>query len=158
MKGHDYTQSKAYFVTICAQRQNQIFGEIVEGQMRLNEYGKIAREEWLKTAAIRPNVILGDFVIMPDHFHAIIHIEGFVGATRRVARTQAKPIGLQSESLGSIIGQFKSMVTGRIRKLSSMPNRIIWQRNYYDRIIRSNAFDDIRQYIQNNPSEKHLTV
>ncbi len=74
LKGYDYSQSGLYFVTICTRNREPIFGEIVNGTMHLNDYGEIACNEWLKTSIIRPNVQLGEFVVMPNHFHGIIII------------------------------------------------------------------------------------
>jgi putative transposase len=106
LKGYDYNQPGAYFVTICTYQRQEIFGEVVGGEMRLNPVGEIVREEWLKTAKIRSYVELheDEFVIMPNHVHGIIWIVETqhvvtpngamafptVGATRRVAPT--KPI------------------------------------------------------------------
>ncbi len=76
LKGYDYTQAGAYFVTICTVQREEIFGEVVNGEMRLNPLGEIVREEWLKTAEIRSNVELheDEFVIMPNHVHGIVWI------------------------------------------------------------------------------------
>jgi REP element-mobilizing transposase RayT len=75
LKGYNYTQAGAYFITICVYGRKHLFGSIVNGEVHLNQYGRIARDEWLKTSAIRPNIRLGEFVIMPNHFHAIIIID-----------------------------------------------------------------------------------
>jgi hypothetical protein len=74
LKGYDYTQPGAYYATIGAYGRLCIFGEIAGGVMRLNDYGEIARAEWLKTPSIRPEIALDEFQIMPDHIHAIIQI------------------------------------------------------------------------------------
>ncbi len=76
LKGYDYTQPGAYFVTICTYQHAEIFGEVVEGKMRLNPLGEIVREEWSKTAQIRQEVELheDEFAILPNHFHGIIWI------------------------------------------------------------------------------------
>ncbi len=89
LKGYDYSQAGAYFVTIVTQDRALLFGEVVNGEMRLNEYGQMVREEWFRAAALRPYVQLFDdeFVVMPNHVHGIIWIvdDNDVGATRRVA-------------------------------------------------------------------------
>jgi len=74
LKGYDYAQAGLYFITICCQDRACLFGEIQNGEMVLNEYGTIARNEWIKTHEIRTNVELGEFVIMPNHIHGIIKI------------------------------------------------------------------------------------
>ena len=105
LKGYDYTQPGAYFVMICTYQRQEIFGEVVAGNMQLSPSGKIVREEWLKTTQIRQEVKLheDEFVIMPNHIHGIIWIVetltgeatlksiesvAVVGATRRVAPTR----------------------------------------------------------------------
>jgi REP element-mobilizing transposase RayT len=76
LKGYDYSQAGAYFITICTQDRAGLFGEIVDGEMRLNEYGQIVRDEWFHTAVVRPCVVLypDEFVVMPNHVHGIIWI------------------------------------------------------------------------------------
>ena len=76
LKGYDYSQMGVYFITICCQDRTCLFGDVVDGEMVLNEYGRIALEEWIKTTTIRPNVELREFVIMPNHIHAIIRFIG----------------------------------------------------------------------------------
>lgn len=146
LKEYDYSQNGAYYVTICTQDKKCVLSNIVNEKTILTNYGKIVEEEWLKTKSIRPYVDLDYYVIMPDHFHGIIYINKSVGATRRVATTQTLP----PNSLGSIIGQFKSIATKRIRKLGYVNFK--WQRNYYEHIIRNDDdLNRIREYITNNP-------
>jgi len=151
LKGYDYTLAGAYFVTIVAWQREMLFGEIVDGKMILSEFGEIVREEWERTAIVRPNVELGEYVVMPNHFHGIlIFIDDIVGATRRVAPTKTT---LQSGSLGAVMAQFKSIVTKRINGLRNVTGFPIWQRNYYERIIRDEReMDGIHRYIESNPS------
>ena len=85
LDGYDYAQEGAYFVTICTQHRECLFGEVIEDRVELNPYGEIVRDEWLQTAIVRPYVLLDAFVVMPNHVHGIIVITGErVGATRRV--------------------------------------------------------------------------
>jgi REP element-mobilizing transposase RayT len=72
--GYDYSQAGLYFVTICCEDKICRFGQVKNGTMVLNEYGQIANDEWLKTAEIRPNVKLHEFVVMPNHIHGIIQL------------------------------------------------------------------------------------
>ena len=154
LKGYDYSQAGAYFVTIVAYQRECLFGEVVDGKVRLNEFGVIAQKEWERTAIVRPNVELGTFIVMPNHVHGILIFTdddaNTVGATRRVAPTKTT---LQSGSLGAVMGQFKSIVTKRINVLRDLSGIPVWQRNYYDCIIRDEReMDRIHRYIESNPS------
>ena len=165
LKDYDYTQSGAYFVTICTHKRECVLGDVVNGEMRLNELGQVVEMEWLKTAEIRDNVELDEFVVMPNHIHGIVVItESHVGATsrsplisgncrgtaRRAPTEQfSKPT---SGSLPTIVRSFKSAVTKHINEMRHTPGTPIWQRNYYEHIIRDE--DDLHQiqlYIVNNP-------
>jgi REP element-mobilizing transposase RayT len=154
LNGYNYCSHGLYFVTICTPHKENTFGLIEDNKIILNKYGRVARNEWIKTAQIRQNVQLDSFIIMPDHMHGILVIKN-VGATGSVAhRTlnikSVSQITLNPESLGSIIGQYKSVVTKKIREMGLIEFR--WQRNYYDRVIRKYAeLHAIRKYIKNNP-------
>jgi hypothetical protein len=76
LPGYDYTQAGAYFVTFVAHDRECLFGDVVDGVMRLNAFGEIVREEWFRTAVVRPYVMLDpdEFVVMPNHVHGIIWI------------------------------------------------------------------------------------
>lgn len=75
LKGYDYSQEGIYFITICCDDRKHLFGRIENGKMILNEFGKIAFDEWMKTPLLRPNIELGEFVVMPNHTHGIVIIE-----------------------------------------------------------------------------------
>ena len=134
-----------------------LFGEIVDGEtpqggyVVLNEMGEIVRDEWERTVVVRPTVELGEYVVMPNHFHGIlIFVDDPVGVTRRVAPTKTT---LQSGSLGAVMAQFKSIVTKRINHFWNISGRPVWQRNYYERIIRNeHEMDRVHRYIESNPS------
>ncbi len=87
LRGYDYSQDGLYFITICTYNREPIFGRIANGKMQLNDAGIIARDAWLDTARIRPNVVLGDFVVMPNHFHAVFAIDNTVSHCRGVLHT-----------------------------------------------------------------------
>jgi putative transposase len=162
LKGYDYTQPGAYFVTFCAYQRMHFFGEVVDGDMIPNDRGKIARDEWFKTAELRPHVKLyeDEFVIMPNHGHGIIWIidevdEGrLVGIRRRRIPTDniekfGKPV---KGSIPTIIRAYKSAVTYAVNKLEDQRGAVLWQRNYYEHIIRNEReLNNIAQYIVNNP-------
>lgn len=155
LKDYDYSKAGAYFVTVCAWQRGCLFGEILDGAMRLNEYGRVVETEWLKTMDVRDNVELDYYIVMPNHFHGILVITDDVGATRRVARNNtvhetmnhaiqrgathrvAPTRTLQSNTIGAIMGQFKSIVTKQINKIRDNPGYPVWQRNYYEHVIRS---------------------
>jgi len=86
MQGYDYSREGAYFVTICAYQRRCLFGRIVGDEMRLNRWGEIITEEWLRTEEVRSTVMLDVFVVMPNHFHGIMVLKELVGATQRVAQ------------------------------------------------------------------------
>lgn len=153
LQGYDYTAAGAYFITICSYQREHIFGEVVDGEMRLNEWGEIARAEWFKTAELRPQVELfeDEFVVMPNHVHGIVWLVEPVGARRRRAPTEkfGKPV---VGSIPTIVRAYKSAVTYAINKSQNSRGSVIWQRNYYEHIIRDEReLDLIARYIYYNP-------
>jgi putative transposase len=178
---YDYSSLGYYFVTLCVKNKECVFGEIIKGEMALNEWGNITRDEWLKTSIMRPNVKLDEYIIMPNHFHAIFHIvprrgvlntpqtenspqtvpqSGRIQSARgriQYAPTDALRCQSPSQTVGAIIRGFKSAVTSRVRGLSQNPFAIIWQRNYYEHVIRDEAeLNRTRQYILDNPTSWDL--
>lgn len=153
LRGYDYSQSGAYFVTVCVKNRRFVFGKVMNGRMMLNDAGRMVEGEWLKTPAVRPQVQLDEFVVMPNHFHGIIIIRndlGIVGATRRVAPTMKRPAGPMAGSVGAMMAQFKSTATKRIRAFGH--SDFAWQRNYYEHIVRDeDSLNRIREYILTNP-------
>jgi putative transposase len=155
LKGYDYTQPGAYFITICTYQRMHIFGEVVGGKMDLNEVGKIVWGEWFKTAELRPYVKLyeDEFVVMPNHAHGVIWIED-VGARRRRARTDAvekfgKPV---KGSIPTIVRAYESAVTHAVNAAENQRGAVLWQKNYYEHIIRNDReLNNIGWYIVNNP-------
>jgi putative transposase len=152
LKEYSYTQPRAYFVTVCTKNKQCIFGKIYNEEMKLSNKGEIVKREWLKTAVLRCYVRLDQFVVMPNHFHAILWIEKDNRGTARCAPTISRFGNLPSESLSSIIRAFKAAVTKNINILCKTSGLSIWQRNYYEHVIRDeSALNRIRQYIINNP-------
>jgi len=154
LKNYDYTQAGAYFVTICTHKRECVLGDVVNGEMRLNELGQVVEMEWLKTAEIRDNVELDEFVVMPNHIHGIIVItESCVGATSRSPLRN----GPAPKSIGAIVAGFKSAATKRINELCGIPRAPVWQRNYYEHVIRNeDDLNEIREYILSNPVKWEL--
>jgi putative transposase len=143
---YDYTDSKAYFITICTYNRALLFGQVIAGKMQLNSTGELVKEEWLKSAILRPYLVLDLFVVMPNHFHAIVLLAHKQGATSRApAREQfGKPV---SGSLPTVIRAFKAAVS---RCLNTKP--ALWQRGYYEHVIRNDCdLQRIRDYIETNP-------
>lgn len=165
LRDYDYTQAGAYFVTVCTQDRACLFGEVVDGEMRLNEAGEMVSAEWNALVGRFPGVELDGFAVMPNHIHAIVVL---VGAGLVPARTcagdergdhEGRPYGdgRPPPTLGGVMGAFKSITTvsyTRGVKQSAWPGfrGRLWQRNYYEHIIRDEASAHaIREYIANNP-------
>ena len=153
LKGYDYTQAGAYFVTICTQNRECLFGEVVDGVIRPNTHGAIVFEAWHDLPNHYPNVTLDAFVVMPNHVHGIIMLvtnDAPVGAGFKPApTTQPGPMG---HGLSEIIRAFKTFSARRINAARKSPGLSVWQRNYYEHIIRNEkSLNRIRQYILDNP-------
>jgi len=158
LKGYDYTQAGAYFVTICTKDRACLFGDVADGVMRLNQMGHIVRQCWLAIPDHFPHVLLDEFVVMPNHVHGILVIMPThdVGATHASPLqnddTPTRPRGPQPRSVASIVGSFKSAAAKRINEHRGTPGAPIWQRNYYEHIIRDDeSLNLIRNYIADNP-------
>ena len=125
-----------------------LFGDLLEGEMVLNEYGLIVAEKWQWLENQYPYVVSGMSVVMPNHFHGILMID-FDGS-RGGSRTT--PTTVKRKPLGRLIGAFKTVSTKQINILPNTPGIPIWQRNYYERIIRDEReMDRVHRYIESNP-------
>lgn len=174
LAGYDYSQAGAYFVTIVARGRECLFGDVVGAEMRVNEYGEIARACWLATITHFPDIELDEFIVMPNHIHGIIAIVGATHASPS-SRTDAShtdnnvktpwathasplpprlsPHGPSRRSVGAIVGSYKSAVTRRVNALRGISGAAVWQRNYHDRIIRDDdELNRTREYIEINPA------
>ena len=179
LENWNYAAAGSYFITICTRNRAHYFGEIVGDEMQLTELGKIAETEWLKTIDMRPdmNLEMGEFIVMPNHFHAIIIIgdnefnrgegggngggrdamhrvstSGTTGAVATSSSNGGNTFGPQSKNLASILRGFKSAVTTQARKMGD--KNFEWQERYHDHIIRNWAsFERIQYYIANNPAK-----
>ena len=153
LKGHDYSQSGAYFVTIFT-KDRELYFEKYRGLQ------EILRKQWEELPKRFPDLILDEFVIMPNHIHGIFIVGAALApalshrATARVAPTLS--VDRPAPTVGEIIGTFKSLCIHdwlayiKVRKIDGVGK--FWQRNYYEHVIRNeDELNKIREYIQNNP-------
>lgn len=152
LKEFDYSTPWWYYITICTYNRKNLFGQIINGKMILSELGIIVEEEWLNTEKLRNNVELDYYIIMPNHFHGIPIINSRDTA-RCVPTNEKRKFGeMIPGSLPVIVRSFKSAVTKRINELRNSPGEPVWQKNYYEHIIRNeNDLNNIRSYIELNP-------
>lgn len=169
---YDYTQSGAYFITICSAQRECLFGDIRDGAMHTNTIGDLVAQTWHSLPRRFPRVTLDAFVIMPNHVHGVVCISEIemIGADRRGAACRA-PVGdganfvkgaassaptsaPTAKSLAHIIRTFKSISAIAANRLLQREGQPLWQRNYYERIIRNDEeWNRIREYIINNPAQ-----
>lgn len=172
LKEYDYTQPGAYFLTIVTGIRLCIFGEVLDGEVHLSQMGEIARKEWERLPNRFDHLQLDEFIVMPNHVHGIIFIkDDAVGAQQIESMTELSngpavplrnPIHFEKTerfskpvpgSIPTIMRSYKSAVSLRCNFLRKEPDAPVWQRNYYEHIIRNEAeLNDIRAYIINNPN------
>ncbi len=142
---YDYNQAGAYFLTIVAYDRQCAFVDIVDGNMAVNRYGQVVSDGWDDLVNHYPHVALDSFVAMPNHIHGIIVLNDEVWAGLKPAHTKRHP-------LSEIVRGFKTFSSRRINQIRNTPGLPVWQRNYYEHVIRSeDEMDGIRQYILDNP-------
>ena len=131
LKGYDYSQAGAYFVTICTHQRISRFGEIIDTEMRLNPDGLVVNAAWHELPRHYPNTSLDAFVVMPNHVHLLTE-------------------GLQQTSnLLQFIKAFKTKTSIPFERKTGKP---LWQKKFYDHILRRNdSPDDVAWYIWMNP-------
>lgn len=165
LQNWNYAWDASYFITICTKNRQPYFGEIRNGEMHISKIGQVALDEWHKTEKIRSdmNLILDEFIIMPDHIHGIIHIGendynnstttmhgGSTEFSEKMLCHPTNQFGPQRKNLASIIRGYKSSITTFARKNNIEFN---WQSKFYEHIIRNQeALERIRNYIIKNPS------
>ena len=153
LRGYDYAAPGAYFVTICAQGWRCLFGTIVEGELALNDAGRMVAEVWAALPEQFPALLPDAYVVMPNHFHAVVSLAEALPTPELSEDSTAR-----SPSLGDIVGAFKSLTTNAyirgVRERGWPPfDRRLWLRNYYEQIVRSDGdLTRIRTYIENNPA------
>ena len=139
LKDYNYSQNGYYYITICAKDKKPLFGKIESGEMKLNHYGKIALDEMMDIQTHYQNVKIDKFVIMPNHVHCIIIIDGAGAASGAPTAMGENPV------LGNIVRGYKSAVSRKCKNS-------IWQRSYYEHIIRNETdYLEIYKYIEENP-------
>ncbi len=167
LRGYDYSQPGAYFVTICTQNRLPIFGRVDQGRMLLNNCGKIATRKWERLHERFPEIEIDEFIVMPDHMHGIIVIPdpaGVVGANHAGANSVGAnhagaihagaihELPRRRMTLPMVIGFYKMNTAKAINIANDTRGTPVWQRNYYEHIIRNqDSLIRIRRYIQENP-------
>jgi len=154
LQGYDYSSEGAYYVTIVTYQRDCLLGEIINKEMFLSDFGKIADECWRAISEHFPFVELGAYVIMPNHVHGIIIITDNGRGTTMLRPYDDNPnphkINVKPGSLGAIVRSYKSAVSYRINKEYNATS--IWQRNYYEHIIRDEKdLQNKTDYIEANP-------
>jgi REP element-mobilizing transposase RayT len=169
LRGYDYTQPGAYFITLCTHQRECLLGEITEGVVQLSPMGQVVQACWQTIPHHFHTMEPDAFVIMPNHVHAIIRIvdppipcRGKASPTGSIGTMGpaggALPLrGSTPGSLAAIIQNLKAVSSRQINRLRGIPGATIWQRNYYERIIRNEReLSAVREYIANNPLQWSL--
>jgi putative transposase len=148
LSGYGYSKFGAYFTTICVKDRKCLLGSILNSQMQLNSYGKIAQYSWNWLSQAYDYVELDECVIMPNHLHGII----IISSNRRGGSRTAPTGEYKVKPLGRLIGAFKTMSTKQINLISKTSEVPFWQRNFYEHVIRDDhSLNRIRDYIVTNP-------
>jgi len=156
LHGYNYASEGAYFITICTANHTCEFGKINKAEIELNIFGKIVKEEWLRSAEIRKEITFDSFCIMPNHFHGIVLIgnpmlKEFGNEIPQTPDYKNK-FGPQHKNISIFINQFKGACTRKIRKAGNIS--FSWQSNFYDHIIRNKkSYSIIEKYIKENPTK-----
>lgn len=157
IRGFDYRENHAYFVTICTFKRQCVFGSVTDGTVSLSQRGQVVQRCWKDLPTHHPFIELDAFVIMPNHVHAVICIVGNdVEATpaSRSPRSGESTLahGPRARSLSAVIGSFKSAISRNLNRLRAGAATNLWQPNFYEHVVRSDrAMDTIRDYVVTNP-------
>ena len=157
LKEYDYSEPGGYFITLCTQDWKCLFGKVEKEQMRLSEYGHVVQACWDAIPQHYPHVMLDAFVVMPNHMHGILVITDSGLATDAVGAGLPRPYDMDDEptrrpTLGQMVAYFKYQSTKRMNAIRRAPGTKVWQRNYWERVIRNKKEGDrIRRYIEENP-------
>jgi len=163
LKGYDYSQAGAYFVTICVHGRKCLFGDVIMSEMKVNELGRIVQAAWDDLPVHYPHVAMGAFVVMPNHVHGVVVLRGddervgagFVRAGLKPAPTAtARTSAGVRHGLPEVVRGFKTFSARRINEFRKTAGVPVWQRNYYEHVIRDEAdYNRIAEYIGNNPRQ-----
>ena len=150
----DYTSAGAYFVTVCVSQRICLFGTVTDGVVCLNELGRIADEAWPALAKHHADFSLDSFAVMPNHVHALLWLQPSDDGKPVTASTPNRAFGGRGAgSLSVLVGAYKSAVTQQARRRRLLPLPVLWQRNFYDNIVRDDgALAQFREYIRQNPA------
>ena len=153
LKGYDYSTPGAYFITVCTQNRSLLFGQVVAGKVSASRLGAIVEDSWAGLPDHYGNVILDAFILMPNHVHGVIIIHDeptVVGAGLKPALAPA--VTSRRHGLPEIVRAFKTFSSRRINELRASPGTPVWQRGFYDHVIRNESeLDAVRAYIADNP-------
>lgn len=148
LANYDYSQAGAYFITVCTFNRQLLFGEIADSMMLQNKLGEAVAATWSAIPEHFPHTLLDAFVVMPNHVHGVIVIP--VGAQHAAPSSR---FAVPSGSLAAIVRSFKSAATKRINDFRGTPGEPVWQRNYYEHVVRTEEnLDRTREYIVGNPA------
>jgi putative transposase len=163
LRGYDYSLAGAYFVTICSQGNRCLLGSVAGKCVELSPAGEIVHVVWNSLPERFPRLVLDEFVIMPNHLHAVLGIvgaglappalnAGIVAKSRASTAPTEALAGARNNSLANVVGVFKSISTIRVNRLLQRKGVALWQRNYYEHIVRKGEdLRKIQQYILENP-------
>jgi REP element-mobilizing transposase RayT len=146
MPGFDYRTPTAYFVTICVHRREPLLGVIIDGRMQLSKFGYIAERILAEFPSRCTQAELDTYMVMPDHLHLLLFLKDLEEGGSSPAPTQP------DWPLGTVIGMLKTAVAREINQLRGTPGQMVWQRSYFERVLRnSRELTGCREYILNNP-------
>jgi putative transposase len=149
LAGRDYSADGEYFVTVCTANHEPLFGQIVDGICSLNAFGTVVADTWKWLPKQYAHVSLDEWRVMPDHLHGILVLEGATRVSTVTTGVDTTPV--RRKPIGGLIGAFKTVSTKQINSLRNTPGAVVWQRDFWDHIIRDHTdLDRVRIYIREN--------
>ncbi len=153
LKEYDYSSEGAYFVTVCVEHRECLLGQVIDGDMTINDWGRVVEDAWKEVAEHWPAVELDAFVVMPNHFHGIVILHTEADGTGKEGGGTLPLQSVAGPTLGAVVAYWKYQTSKKINQIRQTPGLRLWQRNYYDRIIRSEQMlDKARHYVACNPA------
>jgi putative transposase len=147
LPGRDYSADGAYFVTVCTANHESLFGQIVDGRCSLNTFGTVVADTWRWLPEQYRDVGLDEWCVMPDHLHGIL-VLGAATAVAALTTDGLVPV-VRRKPVGGLIGAFKTVSTKHINRLRNTPTAVVWQRDFWDHIIRDQTdLERVRVYIR----------